>query len=223
MSFGENGLPGVRGLSWRGVCFWGQRNWMTSRLPSCYSFGELETMSMGQKFVSRSVMPIWTAICTNRKSSLWKSFFILLGYVTISLEGKGKPKPPTSKVLNSLPLQDRSTERASHPARDRTLPFHLCIASKDLKEQGTQCKEGNKQCKCGACVLEEVLHVFVSLVTSGIQCQWHLYFSMRLHRVLALSNSKSSSSLNVPVLYHECTHTQACLSTGLLLFYSREK
>lgn len=40
---------------------------MTLQLPSCSSFEELETTSMGQNFVSKSVRPIWIAICAKRK------------------------------------------------------------------------------------------------------------------------------------------------------------
>lgn len=50
--------------------------------------GELETMSMKQTFVSKSMIPTWIAICAKRKLGLQKSCFILLVYVTISLEGK---------------------------------------------------------------------------------------------------------------------------------------
>lgn len=67
------------------------------------SFGELESTSMGQKYVSRSVPPIWIAVCAQRKLGC-----ILLGYVFISLEGKGE----TSRVLHLLASEDRPADQA---------------------------------------------------------------------------------------------------------------
>lgn len=69
---------------------------MTLQLPGCSSFGELETMSMRQKYVSRSMSPIWIAICTKRKLGSFKNCCMPWGYLTV---WKAKVKPPELSIL----------------------------------------------------------------------------------------------------------------------------
>jgi len=109
------------------------RLWVTEKLngfqlPGCSSFGELETISAGQKSVSQSEMPIWIAICTERKLGSLKSCFVFLSYV-MSLKAKASVTLQSSLCAGS----GRTVPPSSHnPMENRSpsFPFHPCIANR---------------------------------------------------------------------------------------------